>query len=155
LKTCCTISTWRRTRAGLNGISTSFGALFSQSKIFSTSFPVTWKSSQFLIADSRRILIEYGSRSDRRNGQIHGSNHQYFQLTETYKPTKLYGKKCTQWIHQHHRLRQFAHPNINRDQRLWACETNPPIHPHYTQLRQENRSEETNLTKFQFRNKKS
>jgi len=93
LKTCCTISTWRRTRAGLNGISTSFGALFSQSKIFSTSFPVTWKSSQFLIADSRRILIEYGSRSDRRNGQIHGSNHQYFQLTETYKPTKLYGKK--------------------------------------------------------------
>ena len=93
MKTCCTISTWRRTRAGLNGISTSFGALFSQSKIFSTSFPVTWKSSQFLIADSRRILIEYGSRSDRRNGQIHGSNHQYFQLTETYKPTKLYGKK--------------------------------------------------------------
>jgi hypothetical protein len=80
LKMRCTISTWRRTRAGLNGISTCFGALLSQSKIFSTSFPVTWKSSQFLIADSRRILIEYGSRSDRRNGQKHGSNHQYFQL---------------------------------------------------------------------------
>lgn len=40
-----------------------------------------------------------------------------------------------------------------REIRHWACETNRPIHPHYTQLRQENRSEETNLTKFQFNNK--
>lgn len=29
----------------------------------STSFAVTWNSSQFRIADSRRILIEYGRRS--------------------------------------------------------------------------------------------
>lgn len=57
-------STCNRTRAGLNGISTCFGEVFSQSMIFSTSALVTWKLSQLRIADSRRILMEYGSLSE-------------------------------------------------------------------------------------------
>ncbi|WVY99932.1 hypothetical protein V8G54_026002 [Vigna mungo] len=52
-----------RTRAGLKGISTCFTQEFSQSIIFSTSSLVTWKLSQLRIADSRRILIEYGNLS--------------------------------------------------------------------------------------------
>ena len=50
--------TCKRTRAGLKGISTCFGALFSQSMIFSTSCFVTWKPSQLRIADSNKIRIE-------------------------------------------------------------------------------------------------
>lgn len=59
----CVPLTCKRTRAGLKGISTCLGAEFSQSMIFSTSSLLTWKLSQFLIADSRSILIEYGSLS--------------------------------------------------------------------------------------------
>lgn len=55
--------TCRRTRAGLNGISTDCGEVFSQSIIFSTSFLLIWKPSQLRIADSRRIRIEYGNLS--------------------------------------------------------------------------------------------
>ena len=57
------LHTCKRTRAGLKGISTCFGELFSQSIIFSTSSFLTWKLSQLRIADSRRILIEYGNLS--------------------------------------------------------------------------------------------
>ena len=56
--------TCRRTRAGLNGISTSLGAVFSQSIIFSTSFSVIWKPSQLRMADSSRYRIEYGNLSE-------------------------------------------------------------------------------------------
>ena len=56
--------TCKRTRAGLNGISTSLGAVFSQSIIFSTSFSVIWKPSQLRIADSSRYRIEYGNLSE-------------------------------------------------------------------------------------------
>ena len=50
--------TCKRTREGLKGISTCFGALFSQSMIFSTSSLVTWKPSQLRIADSNKIRME-------------------------------------------------------------------------------------------------
>ena len=56
-------NTCKITRAGLKGISTCFGEVFSQSMIFSTSSLVTWKLSQLRIADSRRILMEYGNLS--------------------------------------------------------------------------------------------
>lgn len=55
--------TIRTSRAGLNGISASFGDVFTQSMMFSTSLLVTWKLSQLRIADSRRMRIEYGSLS--------------------------------------------------------------------------------------------
>jgi hypothetical protein len=59
------VKSWRMTLAGLNGISTASCWLFSQFKIFSTSFSVIWNSSQFLIVDSNRIRIEYGSLSEK------------------------------------------------------------------------------------------
>ena len=51
------------TLAGLNGMSVSTWEFFSQARIFSTSDERTLNSSQFLTADSRRILTEYGSVS--------------------------------------------------------------------------------------------
>jgi hypothetical protein len=57
------LQTCKSTRAGLKGISTCLGDVFSQSIIFSTSSLVTWKLSQLRIADSKSILIEYGSLS--------------------------------------------------------------------------------------------
>lgn len=63
----CTCSS---TLAGLNGISTCLGEVFSQSMIFSTSLLLTWNSSQFRIADSRRILIEYGNLSEVQTTEI-------------------------------------------------------------------------------------
>ena len=55
------------TRAGLNGISTSLLWLSCQFKIFSTSFSLTWKLSQFLTAASNSTLIEKGSLSNGGN----------------------------------------------------------------------------------------
>lgn len=72
--------TCNRTRAGLNGISTCFGALFSQSMIFSTSSLVTWKLSQLRIADSRSILIEYGSLSDQHMNKMLVLNDVQYEL---------------------------------------------------------------------------
>jgi hypothetical protein len=51
------------TLAGLNGISVSDWEFLTQSRIFSTSEESTLNSSQFLTADSKRTLIEYGSLS--------------------------------------------------------------------------------------------
>lgn len=58
-------NTINTSRAGLKGISASFGDVFSQSMIFSTSLSITWKLSQLRIADSKRIRIEQGSLSDK------------------------------------------------------------------------------------------
>lgn len=66
--------TCSRTRAGLKGISTCFGADFAQSIIFSTSSLVTWKLSQFRMVDSKSILIEYGSLSAKRYNIIKENN---------------------------------------------------------------------------------
>ena len=57
------VKSWRITLAGLKGISTSFFELLDQSKIFPTSACFTLNSSQFRIADSSNILIEYGKSS--------------------------------------------------------------------------------------------
>ena len=51
------------TLAGLNGISTSAFWFLTQSRIFSTSEERTLNSSQFLTADSKSTLMEYGSAS--------------------------------------------------------------------------------------------
>jgi len=51
------------TREGLNGISTDMSRVRDQSKMFSTSFCWTWKSSQFRTADSNKTRMEYGRLS--------------------------------------------------------------------------------------------
>jgi hypothetical protein len=48
--------------------------------------------------------------------------------------------------------RKFANPALEQ---IRDSELAPPIHPHYTQLSEVNRSEETKLTKFQFANRNS
>ena len=48
------------TLAGLKGMSVSACEFITQSRIFSTSDDCTLNSSQFLTADSRSTLIEYG-----------------------------------------------------------------------------------------------
>ncbi len=57
------MKSYRITLAGLNGMSTSYFEVLTQSRIFSTSDESTLNSSQFLIADSSKILIEYGRSS--------------------------------------------------------------------------------------------
>ena len=57
------------TREGLNGISTLLPLFTSHFKIFSTSFLVTTKSSQFLTADSNSTLTEKGRRSKDKTKQ--------------------------------------------------------------------------------------
>jgi len=54
------VKSCKMTLAGLNGISVLTLEFFSQARIFSTSCPLTEYSSQFLTADSKRTLIEYG-----------------------------------------------------------------------------------------------
>lgn len=56
------VKSCRITLAGIKGISTFCFWLFSQSKIFSTSFDFTWKPSQLRTADSSSTLIENGRR---------------------------------------------------------------------------------------------
>jgi len=57
------VKSYRITLAGLNGMSTSYFEVLTQSRIFSTSDESTLNSSQFLIADSNKTLIEYGKSS--------------------------------------------------------------------------------------------
>ncbi len=57
------MKSYRITLAGLNGMSTSYFEVLTQSRIFSTSDESTLNSSQFLTADSSKILIEYGRSS--------------------------------------------------------------------------------------------
>ena len=54
------VKSYKMTLAGLNGISVLVWEFFSQARMFSTSAPLTEYSSQFLTADSKRTLIEYG-----------------------------------------------------------------------------------------------
>ena len=56
------------TLAGLNGISVLVLEFCSQARIFSISWPWTEYSSQFLTADSKRTLIEYGRVATYMNG---------------------------------------------------------------------------------------
>jgi hypothetical protein len=52
------VKSCRMTRAGRKGISTSCFEVLTQSRIFSTSFSFTAKSSQLRTADSRSTLME-------------------------------------------------------------------------------------------------
>lgn len=65
-------NTWRMTLAGLNATSTPSSIFWdsAQPKIFLTSSSFTWKLSQFLTADSNKILIEYGSLSTKKSQKI-------------------------------------------------------------------------------------
>jgi len=51
------------TLAGLNGISVSDCEVLTQLRMVSTSEDCTLNSSQFLTADSRSTLMEYGRES--------------------------------------------------------------------------------------------
>lgn len=61
------MKSYKITLAGLNGMSTSYFEVLTQSRIFSTSDDSTLNSSQFLTADSSSILIEYGRLSIKKN----------------------------------------------------------------------------------------
>ena len=61
------VKSCKMTLAGLNGISVLVWEFFSQARMFSTSAPLTEYSSQFLTADSKRTLIEYGRVSIAEN----------------------------------------------------------------------------------------
>lgn len=54
------VKSCKMTLAGLKGISVLVCEFCSQARMFSTSCPLTEYSSQFLTADSKRTLIEYG-----------------------------------------------------------------------------------------------
>ena len=61
------VKSCRITLAGLNGISTLSFCFCSHARILSTSFLSTWKSSQFLTADSSNTRMENGSLSITNN----------------------------------------------------------------------------------------